>query len=180
MRHYPRPELAKQLARALQGKDLFGDAHNGLFLAAPRRTGKSTFLQADLVPELERQGLVVVYVDLWSDQRRDPGLLIADAIGKALTPHLGVVAKAVKAAGLQEATVAGILKIDTRNIGRVDGATLPEALDALHAAAKAPVVLIIDEAQHALTSEAGETVMAALEIGAGPAQRTWRGQAARW
>lgn len=163
MLHYPRPELAQQLARALQGKDLFGDAHNGLFLAAPRRTGKSTFLQADLKPELERQGLVVVYVDLWSDQRRDPGLLITDAIGRALVPHLGMVARAAKASGLQEATIAGVLRIDTSRIGRVDGATLPEALGALHATARAPVVLIIDEAQHALTSEAGETVMAALK-----------------
>lgn len=163
MLHFPRSELAQQLARALQGKDLFSDAHNGLFLAAPRRTGKSTFLQADLKPELESQGLVVVYVDLWSDQRRDPGLLIADAIGRALVPHLGVVARVAKAAGLQEATIAGVLRIDVSKIGRIDGVTLPEALNALHAAAKAPVALIIDEAQHALTSEAGETVMAALK-----------------
>lgn len=42
--HYPRTQLAEQLADALQGKDLFSDAPNGLFLAAPRRTGKSTFL----------------------------------------------------------------------------------------------------------------------------------------
>ena len=63
MLHYPRPALAKRLAQALQGQDIFGDAHNGLFLAAPRRTGKSTFLQSDLKPELERQGMVVVYVD---------------------------------------------------------------------------------------------------------------------
>ncbi|GHT83342.1 hypothetical protein AGMMS49543_10320 [Betaproteobacteria bacterium] len=53
--HFPRPDLARRYAGAIQGKTLFGDAHNGLFLAGPRRTGKSTFLQADLAPELERQ-----------------------------------------------------------------------------------------------------------------------------
>lgn len=53
MARFPRPDLAKQLADAMLGQSLFGDAHNGLFLAAPRRTGKSTFLQGDLVPELE-------------------------------------------------------------------------------------------------------------------------------
>lgn len=37
MLHFPRPALAQQLARAIRGLDLFGDAHNGLFLAAPRR-----------------------------------------------------------------------------------------------------------------------------------------------
>ena len=36
---YPRSALAQQLVQALQGKTLLGDAHNGLFLAAPRRTG---------------------------------------------------------------------------------------------------------------------------------------------
>jgi hypothetical protein len=42
---FPRSTLAQGLVAALQGKALLGDAHNGLFLAAPRRTGKSTFLQ---------------------------------------------------------------------------------------------------------------------------------------
>ena len=163
MLHYPRPELAKRLTQAMRGQDVFGDAHNGLFLAAPRRTGKSTFLQSDLKPELERQGVVVVYVDLWSDQRRDPGSLVAEAIGRALDAQRGPVARAAKAAGMENVTIAGVLKIDTRKIGQLDGSTLPDALRALHDAAKAPIVLIIDEAQHALTSEAGEAMMAALK-----------------
>jgi hypothetical protein len=163
MRHFPRNGLAQELARALQGNQIFGDAHNGLFLAAPRRTGKSTFLKEDLKPELERLRMVVVYVDLWADQRRDPGELIADAIGQALQPHLGMVAKAARAAGVQNVTIAGTLQIDTSRIGRVDGATVVDALRALHETAKASVVLIVDEAQHALTSEAGEVAMAALK-----------------
>jgi AAA ATPase domain len=163
MLHYPRLELAKQLAQAMRGQDVFGDAHNGLFLAAPRRTGKSTFLQSDLKPELERQGMVVVYVDLWSDQRRDPGALVAEAIGRALDAHRGPVARAAKASGLKDVTIAGVLKIDTSKIGQLDGSTLPDALRALYDVAKAPIVLVIDEAQHALTSEAGEATMAALK-----------------
>jgi hypothetical protein len=85
----------------------------------------------------------VVYLDLWADQRRDPGDLIAEAIGRALQPHLGLVA--------------------TSKIGMLDGATLPDALRTLIEAARSPVALIVDEAQHALTSEAGETAMAALK-----------------
>ena len=96
MKHFPRTDLAQEVAKALQGKTLLGDDHNGLFLAAPRRTGKSTFLQQDLKPELERQGLVVVYVDLWADPRRDPGELIADAVGTELERHLGLVARGNK------------------------------------------------------------------------------------
>lgn len=163
MIRYPRPALAEELVTALQGKAIFSDAYNGLFLAAPRRTGKSTFLQADLKPALERAGVVVVYVDLWADQRRDPGVLIAEAIGRALQPHLGIVAKAAKKAGLEKVSLAGWLEIDTSKIGKVDGVTLVEALRALHESAGAAVALIVDEAQHALTSEAGENAMAALK-----------------
>jgi hypothetical protein len=134
-----------------------------LFLAAPRRTGKSTFLQADLKPALEAAGAVVAYVDLWADPRRDPGSLIADAVARALAPRLGVVSRAAKAAGLESVTIGGALKIDVSKIGKIDGVTLPDALRALHEAAKAPVALIVDEAQHALTSEAGEATMSALK-----------------
>ena len=161
--HFPREALAQDLAAALRGQATFGDAHNGLFLAAPRRTGKSTFLQADLRPALEKAGVVVAYVDLWADPRRDPGALIADAIARALAPHLGIVGRTAKKAGLESVTVAGALKIDLGKIGKVDGVTLPDALRALHEAAKAPVALIVDEAQHALTSEAGEATMSALK-----------------
>jgi hypothetical protein len=162
MLYYPRTPLAADLANALQGKAAFSDAPNGLFLAAPRRTGKSTFLQSDLSPELARRQVVVVYVDLWADQKRDPGSLIAEAVGRALVKQLGLVAKTAKSAGLESINVGGI-KIDTSKIGRVDGTTLTDALRALVETAKNPVALIIDEAQHALTSEAGETAMAALK-----------------
>lgn len=162
MIHYPRTELAEALAAALQGQTLFGDAHNGLFLAAPRRTGKSTFLQSDLKPTLERQGIVVIYVDLWADLRRDPGTLITEAIGRTLQTRLGKLAKTVKSAGLESVSIAGV-KLDTTKIGRQDGATLTDALRALHETTQAPVALIIDEAQQALTSESGDVTMAALK-----------------
>lgn len=159
---FHRTELAQEMVRALQGLSLLGDAHNGLFLAAPRRTGKSTFLQGDLKPALQAAGVVVVYVDLWADARRDPGVLIADAIARALEPQLGVVARTARRAGLDKVKVGG-LEVDTSKIGRVDGLTLTEALRLLHENAAQPVALIIDEAQHALTSEAGEAAMTALK-----------------
>jgi hypothetical protein len=161
--HFPREALAQELVAALRGQAVFGDAHNGLFLAAPRRTGKSTFLQTDLKPALEAAGAVVAYVDLWADPRRDPGSLIADAVARALAPRLGVVSRAARAAGLESVTVAGALKIDLSKIGKIDGVTLPDALRELHESAKAPVALIVDEAQHALTCEAGEATMSALK-----------------
>ncbi|UXH79041.1 ATP-binding protein [Roseateles amylovorans] len=160
---FPRTELAQQVAAALQGQALLGDAHNGLFLAAPRRTGKSTFLQSDLKPLLEVCGVAVVYVDLWADPHRDPGALIADAIGRALEPQLGLVARAAKKAGVDKVSLAGWLQVDTTRIGKLDGLTLVDALRALHETSGKPIALIIDEAQHALTSEDGEAAMTSLK-----------------
>ena len=160
---FPRTSLADVLVRELSGKTGFGDAHNGLFLAAPRRTGKTTFLRGDLLPSLEQAGVVPVYVDLWADVARDPGALIAEAIARALQPHLGRVAKLAVGAGLEKVSVAGWLQMDTSKIGRIDGLTLVDALQALHETAEKPIALIIDEAQHALTSESGENAMTALK-----------------
>lgn len=161
--YYSRPLLADQLVADLTGRNPFSDASNGLFLAAPRRTGKSTFLQNELRPALERTGRVVVYVDLWSDKSRNPGALIADAVAAELQKHLGIVAKTAKAAGVDELNIAGWMKIDTKKIGKIDGATLTDALRALCETSCKPVALIIDEAQHSLTSEEGETAMTALK-----------------
>lgn len=163
MDHFPRPILASTLADGLQGRAVFGDSSSGLFLAAPRRTGKSTFLQSDLRPELEARDILVVYCDLWADQKRDPAALIADAIGAALAKVLGPVAKTARSMGLDEVNIAGTLKINTKKIGQVEGSTLADALRSLHAAAKKPVALIIDEAQQALTSDLGEAAMMALK-----------------
>lgn len=161
--YFSRRELAEEMCDALQGIHLFSDAPNGLFLAAPRRTGKSTFLLLDLKPELERRGAVVVYVDLWAAPSRDPGELIAEAIGRALQTRLGPIAKAAKASGLESVSIVGALKIDTSKIGRPDGSTLTDALRALHELAHAPVALVVDEAQHSLTSVVGENAMTALK-----------------
>lgn len=161
--YYKRTELAQELANGLLGKTLFGDSTNGLFLAAPRRTGKSTFLQNDLRPALEAQGAVVIYVDLWSDTKRDPGSLISEAIGNELNNHLGVLSRIAKNANVNSIGVDGWLSIDTSKIGQQNGVTLTDALKALHGAAKKPIALLVDEAQHALTSADGESSMSALK-----------------
>jgi hypothetical protein len=155
--------LAQQLTQDLLGRNPFSDAPNGLFLAAPRRTGKSAFLQRDLRPALQAAGVVVVYTDLWVNKDKDPAAVIAQAIAAELLAHLGLSARAAQAVGLESVSVAGVLKLDTRKIGQPDGMTLSDALALLIDKAGKPVALVIDEAQHALASKAGETAMTALK-----------------
>lgn len=163
MIHYPRTVLADEMVAALEGRHVFGDAQNGLFLTAPRRTGKSTFLRIDLKPALEARGVVVVYVDLWADVKRDPGHLLVHAIGEALFPHLGALVRIAKESGLSKVALKGWVEFDPSRVGKLDGATIPNALRALHVAARKPVAVIVDEAQHALATSAGEVAMTALK-----------------
>jgi hypothetical protein len=163
VKHFPRPQLASEMIEAILGKNLFGDSHNGLFLAAPRRTGKTTFLRLDLKPALEQRGVEVVYVDLWSNLESDPGLIIAGAIGKALAGHDSFVAKIAKSSGVDKVSIPGVVSLGLGHVGQVNGVTLTDALRALIDTAKKPVALIIDEAQHALTSEHGQNTLLALK-----------------
>ena len=163
MKHYTRTDLARTTADVIEGRGLFDEGRDGLFLAAPRRTGKTTFLKEDLRPEMVRRGHAVVYVDLWSDTEQDPAQLIDDAVGDAIRERLGAVAKATLAAGVEALDLAGIMKIDTTRIGRHDGATLARALGALREASSGSIVLMVDEAQQALTTSRGAATMTALK-----------------
>ena len=81
---FHRPALAAQLADQILRSSPTSASPSGVFLAAPRRTGKSTFVREDLRPALERKKAVVIYVDLWADRHVDPSELLAFAIRAAV------------------------------------------------------------------------------------------------
>ena len=163
MKRYARDALAISYGNRLKSDSMLEDLKNGLFLAGARRTGKSWFLKDDLQPQMAKQGWLVIYVDLWKDLKTDPAELVANAIGEAYAAHLGGITKAVQASGMDSVGAPGLFKIDLKKIGRPDGVTLADALLELHAQSKKRIALIIDEAQHALTSDAGEACMFALK-----------------
>lgn len=159
---YRRSALAVSYCDALEGKGVL-DATSGLFLAAPRRTGKSTFLREDLLPEMQVRGWEPLYVDLWEDRALDPAALIASVIRTALTRHDGPVLRAARSIGLDKLNFLGALQVDLSKAGRPSGTTLADALESLHAKVSKPLALVVDEAQHALSTEAGTQAMFALK-----------------
>lgn len=159
---FHRPDLAKRLASMALGTDPLGDG-SGVFLVAPRRTGKSTFLKEDLIPELERLWALPVYVDLWADRARDPGAIILDAIVAAVKALDSGALKLARRSGLSKVTVGRMLSIDVEKIGKPGGATITEAIGHLTQKSGRPVVLVVDEAQHATTSPAGQNTMFSLK-----------------
>jgi len=154
--------LAEALARDLAGES-FADYSSGMFLAAPRRTGKSTFLRNDLIPECKARGWLPVYVDLWMNREIAPAELISGAIGKALGEFESAVSKAAKKAGIDKISLLRTLSWDFTKPQLPAGTTLSHALDVLHQVSGQMIVLIVDEAQHALNSEGGVNAMFALK-----------------
>ncbi|MCV9918183.1 hypothetical protein OIU19_05225 [Pseudomonas sp. BT-42-2] len=159
---FKRELLAKTLANDLAGESLV-DYSSGMFLAAPRRTGKSTFLNNDLIPECARRGWLPVYVDLWADREADPADLISAAIGNALGQYQSAFEKVAKKAGIDKINLLRTLSWDFSKPRLPQGTTLAQALGVLHAVAGKMVVLVIDEAQHALNTESGINAMFALK-----------------
>ena len=74
---FPRAELARRMVAAITTQAVGSASSSGLFLSAPRRTGKSTFVREDLRPALQATGATVMYVDLWANRKADPGAVIA-------------------------------------------------------------------------------------------------------
>lgn len=156
---FHRNQLAERLAAELMSED----GSSGLFLTAPRRTGKSTFIREDLIPVIsEIHGSHVVYADLWEDRGADPGRVIVAAVRAELMKFDGLLMKAAKGVGLNKIKVGG-LEMSLDNIGAGQGETLTKALSVLSAAANKPITLIIDEAQHTQISEDGRQAMYALK-----------------
>ena len=127
---FHRPEIATALAGQILQVSGASASASGLFLAAPRRTGKSTFLREDLRPELERQGALVLYADLWEDRKADPGEVIVNAVRGELGRHDGVVARLAKAAGMDKVNVAGVFTFSLDKVGLGKGVSLTAALAA--------------------------------------------------
>ncbi len=137
-------------------------ARSGLFLAAPRRTGKSTFLREDLIPALDAAGAAVLYIDLWADRTVDPGRAIVDMVRAAVGAENGLVLKMFRKAGLDKVALGG-LSFDVSKVGLGTGVSLSAALAALSDQLKRVIVLIIDEAQHAVTTQGGNDALFALK-----------------
>lgn len=158
--HIARPDEAAQIASLLNPDPLVGESA-GLFLAAPRRTGKSTFLRRDLAPLLERQGKYVIYVDLWADRSSDPGALITARLARALEDCDNLIAKLRRKIPFSSIGALGF-SVNLKTAGTWEG-TIPDALMLLCEATGKDIVLIIDEAQQSLSSEAGRNAMYALK-----------------
>ncbi|MBC3477211.1 MULTISPECIES: ATP-binding protein [Pseudomonas] len=159
---YHRPALAARLSKLILQVAVGSAASSGVFLAAPRRTGKSTFAREDLRPALEATGAIVLYADLWKDLKKDPGQVIVEAVREAVGRNEGFITRLARSSGMERVVVGG-LNFSLDKIGLGKDIDLTAALVALSDESKKIIVLIIDEAQHAITTDEGVAALFALK-----------------
>src|SRR3990167_2672971 len=155
---FKRAHLAKAYCDSVAGKGI-ANATSGLFLAGPRRVRKSTFLIEDLIPEAKARHWLPVYVDLWANKLTDPALLITEAIKTSIATYKNKLIKLAHKVKLQKINILKTVELDFSKPGLPDNVTLVDILNQLIQLAEKPVMLIIYEAQHALTSKEGINAM---------------------
>jgi hypothetical protein len=165
---FRRPRLAAELSgRLLRPGVLDEGLRSGLFLSGLRRTGKTTFLRTDLVPELEAQGALVIYVDLWSDTKASPAALVQAAVRQTLsqlvTPSSPLLSRLRRIKGLDLGGMGFRFGFQLDQLGEAGGVTLAQAFTEVVDQSGGDVVLIIDEVQQAITTEEGNQMLLALK-----------------
>jgi hypothetical protein len=120
------------------------------------------------VPLLRKLGHTVVYVDLWSNRNTDPAQLLKESLYEAIAQQAGRVAKAAKSAtkalGLTKITALSTLQFELGDQEKNSYVSLTMLLTRLADKSKTKkVVLIVDEAQQALTTPTGENAMFGLK-----------------
>lgn len=159
---FHRPALAQQIIAGIAGEGL-ADFSSGLFLAAPGGTGKSTFLQSDLIPAAQDRGWLVIYSDLREGQPRDPGYLVENAVVQALRENRSCFRKVFQALGIKKIILHSGISLDGDAEELPSGATLIDALTTLHRTTGKLILLILDEVQHVLNTDRGVNTLFGLK-----------------
>ena len=120
-------------------------------LFAPRRMGKSEFLEQDLIPKAQKSGLLTAYLNLWDAREHPRGALIG-ALARAASPRgfsalikkLKAPLKKVKASAKVSGIAEGSLEAELTEDPKIAG---PALSDLLRSFDRADRRLLLDEAQ---------------------------------
>ena len=158
MHLFHRPELARSVAKILMSEA----GQRGMLLSGPRQTGKSTFVQWDLIPLLaESHGAHVVYIDLSADCDVDPAVSIVQALRDEVRSFDGLVMRVARGLGLTNIRLGG-LEMDVAQAHATHSKRTFGLLRGLARAANRPVVIVLDEVQLCQQSQESRQLLIAL------------------
>lgn len=165
---FQRPQLAHTMAQRLLHPGVLDEGlRSGLFISGLRRQGKTTFLLNDLIPELEQQGAIVIYVDLWSNTKASPESLVLDKIRATLAelqnPASQLMDRLKRVVGIDVGVLSFKFGFKLDALGKEGGATLAEALQQVVDQGRRDVVLVVDEVQQAITTDDGRRMLEGLK-----------------
>jgi hypothetical protein len=163
--HFARPELALKYLQTFEIGLISAQA-----LFAPRRMGKSEFLEQDLIPAAQKSGLLTAYLNLWDAREHPRGALIGalarasspqglSALIKKLKAPLKKVKASAKVIGLAEGSVEAELVEDPK----ITSLALSELLRSFDRPDR-KLLLVLDEAQ-VLASPANSDLTHSLRAG---------------
>ena len=163
--HFARPELAQKYLETFRVGLISAQA-----LFAPRRMGKSEFLEQDLIPAAQKSGLLTAYLNL-RDAREHPRGALVSALARASTARglsalikkLKTPLKKVKASAKVSGLAEGSLEAELAEDPGIAGLALSELLRSFDRADRA-LLLVLDEAQ-VLASSAHSDLAHSLRAG---------------
>jgi len=146
--HFARPILARKYLQIFQVGLISAQA-----LFAPRRMGKSEFLERDLIPAAQKSGLLTAYLNLWDAREHPRGALIG-ALARASSPRglsgllkkLRSPLKKVRASAKISGVAEGALEAELIEDPRIAGTALSDLLRSFDRADRT-LLLVLDEAQ---------------------------------
>lgn len=156
-----RHDIADRILRSFESKLIWSST-----IFAPRRKGKTQFLQRDLIPMAKERGFLVAYTDLWSNKKNPEAVLIlamAEAIKDAglITRLLAQLHSRPKLKSAKFAIKPGELSAEPA----FQDESLPsfnQMFERFTRAAKGRAILVIDEVQHLASKTDFEDFTAAL------------------
>ena len=156
--HYPRTQLADKILKSFK----MGLAER-FTIFAPRKRGKTEFVQRDVAPMAKERGILVVYVDFWRD-KSSPAMAFATAVMAARREQESWFTNLLNNSSLKASLklFGGDLSLEVSPQRKhAEKKVVEAAFEELEATDK-PILLLLDEVQHLATDPEFSDFTAAL------------------
>lgn len=154
--HYPRTSLANFILTGMEQNLL-----QRVSIFAPRKRGKTQFIQKDIIPLAQEQGVLPIYVDFWM-QKDDPESIFIKSVIDACERNAGFLQKIGKALNFKKVGLSAAgskIEVEYPQVGpSTDLFAVFQRLNDLNI----PVLLLLDEVQHLATRAEFDSFTAAL------------------